>query len=148
MIKLSKYINYVLYLIFAITLVYVVMFYFGEWNEDSAYPHPVSTDAFLNWANILIWITIVITLVFELFHIVMNPKSAVRTLISVAIILGIVFIAYSLSDSAEMNIIGYNGTDNVPSMLTMAGTMLYTTYILFGVTVAVILYAELSRFFK
>ena len=148
MIKLSKYINYVLYLIFAITLVYVVMFYFGEWNEDSAYPHPVSTDAFLNWANILLWIAIGITLAFELFHIVMNPKSAVRTLISVGIILVIVFIAYSLSDSTALDIIGYNGPDNVPSKLTMAGTMLYTMYILFGVTLVVILYVELSRFFK
>ncbi len=148
MIKLSKYINYILYLIFAITFVYVVMFYFGEWNEDSAYPHPVYTDVFLNWANILLWFTIGITLVFEIFHIVMNPKGAVRTFISGGIILVIVFIAYSLSDNAIMEIVGYNGTDNVPSMLTMAGTILYTAYILFGVAVAVILYAQLSRFFK
>ena len=146
--KISKYSNYVLYLLFAITLVYVGMFYFGDVNEDSAYPHPVATDSFLNWANILFWGTIAVTLVFELYHIVMNPKSAVRTLISLAIIAVIVLIAYDMSDDTPLKIVGYQGPDNVPSMLTMAGTMLYTTYILFAVTIVVILYSELSRLFK
>ncbi len=146
--KISKYSNYVLYLLFAITLVYVGMFYFGDVNEDSAYPHPVATDSFLNWANILFWGTIAVTLVFELYHIVMNPKSAVRTLISLAIIAVIVLIAYGMSDDTPLKIVGYQGPDNVPSMLTMAGTMLYTTYILFAVTIVVILYSELSRLFK
>jgi hypothetical protein len=78
----------------------------------------------------------------------MNPKSALRTLVSLAIIGVIVLVAYSLSDDTPLQIIGYQGPDNVPSMLTMAGTMLYTMYILFGVTLAVILYTELSRLFK
>jgi len=146
--KIAKYSNYVLYLLFAITLVYVVMFYFGDVNEDSAYPHPVATDSFLNWANILFWVAIAITLGFELYHIVMNPKSAVRTLISLAIIAVIVLVAYGLSDDTPLKIVGYQGSDNVPSMLTMAGTMLYTMYILFAVTIVVILYSELSRLFK
>ncbi len=148
MSKISKYSNYVLYLLFAITLVYVIMFYFGDVNEDSAYPHPVATDAFLNWANILFWVAIAITLGFELYHIVMNPKSAVRTLISLAIIAVIVLVAYGLSDDTPLKIVGYQGPDNVPSMLAMAGTMLYTMYILFAVTLVVILYTELSRLFK
>ncbi len=148
MSKLSNYLNYLLYLLFAITAVYALVFYFGEWNMDSAYPHPVSTDSFLNWAKILVWITAAVTLAFELFHIVMNPKNAIRTLISLVIILVIVFIAYSLSDNTLMKLVGYNGADNVASMLTMAGTMLYTMYILFGVTIAVILYVEISRVFK
>jgi len=146
--KISKYSNYVLYLLFAITLVYIIMFYFGPMNEDSAYPHPVATDAFLNWANILFWIAVVITLGFELFHIAMNPKSAVRTLISLGILLVLVLIAYSMADDTPLKLIGYNGPDNVPSMLKMSGTMLYTTYLLFFVTILVILYSELSRVFK
>ena len=146
--KISKYSSYVLYLLFAITLVYVGMFYFGDVNEDSAYPHPVATDSFLNWANILFWVSIVITFGFEIFHILMNPKSALRTLVSLAIIGVIVVVAYGLSDDTPLKIIGYQGPDNVPSMLTMAGTMLYTMYILFGVTLAVILYTEVSRIFE
>ena len=146
--KISKYSSYVLYLLFIITLGYAAYFYLGPENTDSAYPHPVATDAFLNWANILFWVTIVITLGFEIFHIIMNPKSAVRTLISLAIIGVIVLIAYALADGTPLKIVGYQGPDNVPSMLKMAGTMLYTMYILFGVTIVVILYTELSRLFK
>ena len=146
--KISKYSNYVLYLLFAITLVYAGMFYLGDVNESGAYPYPVATDSFLNWANILFWVALVITFSFELFHIVMNPKSALRTLVSLAIIGVIVLIAYSMSDGTPLNIVGYQGPDNVPSMLKMAGTMLYTTYFLFAITLIVILYTELSRMFK
>ena len=148
MTKLSKYLNYFQYLLFAITIVYAGVFFFGEQIEDVAYPHPASTDAFLDWAKVLFWIAVGVTLLFELYHIVMNPKSAVRTLISLGIILVIVFAAYGMADDTPMKIVGYNGPDNVPSMLTMAGTMLYTMYILFGVTLATILYAEISRLFK
>ncbi|NPA36579.1 MAG: hypothetical protein GXO47_06995 [Chlorobi bacterium] len=148
MSKIAKYSSYVQYLLFAITLVYMAMFYLGDVNEDSAYPHPVATDAFLNWGIILFFITVVITFLFEVYHIVMNPRSAVRTLASLGIILVIVLIAYALADDTPLHIIGYNGPDNVPSMLKMSGTMLYTMYILFGITLVVILYTELSRVFK
>ncbi|MCG8579286.1 MAG: hypothetical protein MI866_05190, partial [Bacteroidales bacterium] len=60
----------------------------------------------------------------------------------------IVLVAYAMSDDTPLQLIGYNGSDNVPSMLTLAGTMLYGTYLLFGIVVVAILYSEISRLFK
>lgn len=148
MSKLSNLLNYVLYLLLAVTLVFAGLFFFGGEIEGEAYYTPSYTEAMLNWAKLLVYITAGIALIFEIINIIIHPKSAVRTLISLGIIVLIVLVAYSLSDTTPMKIIGYNGPDNVPSMLSMAGTMLYTTYILFGITVVAILYAELSRMFK
>ena len=89
-----------------------------------------------------------LAILFEVFHLVMNPKNAIRSLISMAVLGVIVLLAYSLSDNTPLQLIGYNGPDNVPSMLTMAGTFLWGTYILFGVVIIAILYSELSRLFK
>ncbi|WP_439183982.1 hypothetical protein [Carboxylicivirga taeanensis] len=151
MTKLSKILNIVLYLLLAITLVFAGMFYFGEWLTEAdgvAHDTPVYTETFLNWAKLLIYVTAGVSLLFEVFHLVMNPRNAVRSLVSIAILGVITLVAYGLSDDTPLQLIGYQGADNVPSMLTMAGTMLYGTYLLFGIVLVAILYTELSRLFK
>ncbi|MCU4162662.1 hypothetical protein [Carboxylicivirga caseinilyticus] len=148
MTKLSKILNIVLYLLLAITLVFAAMFFFGGEVEGAAYTTPVYTNAFLNWGILLVFLTGGITLLAEVFNLVMHPKNAVRTLISMGLLLIVVLVSYALADTTPLDIIGYQGPDNVPSMLAMAGTMLYGMYILFGVAVIAILYSELSRLFK
>lgn len=148
MTKLSKILNAVLYLLLAVTLVFAGLFYFGGEIEGETFYTPVYTASFLNWGKLLVMITAGITLLAEIFNLVVHPKNAVRTLISIGILLVVVLISYSLADTTPLHIIGYQGADNVPSMLAMAGTMLYGMYILFGVAILAILYAELSRLFK
>ncbi|TRX64577.1 hypothetical protein [Carboxylicivirga sp. M1479] len=148
MTKLSKILSIVLYLLLAITLVFAGMFFFGGEVVGETYYTPLYTESFLNWAKLLIYITAGVSVLFEVFHLVANPKNAMRSLISMAILGVIVLVAYSLSDATPLQLIGYNGPDNVPSMLTLAGTMLYGTYLLFGIVVSAILYTELSRLFK
>ncbi len=148
MTKLVKILNIVLYLLLAVTLVFAGLFFFGGEIVGETYYTPVYTESFLNWGIILVFATAGITLIAEIFQLIMHPRNAVRTLISIGILLVITLIAYSLADTTPMNIIGYSGSDNVPSMLAMAGTMLYGTYILFGIVIIAILYTELSRLFK
>ncbi len=148
MTKLTKILNIVLYVLLAITLVFAGMFYFGGEEVGAALPTPIYTESFLNWGKLLTIVAAGVTLVFEVLNLIFHARNAVRTFISIGGLLVVTFIAYGLSDSTPMEIIGYNGPDNVPSMLSMAGTMLYGTYILFGVVVVAILYTELSRMFK
>lgn len=148
MTKLSKILNIVLYLLLAITMVFAGLFFFGGEVPGETYQTPVYTESFLNWGKLLIYITAGVSLLFEGFHLIMNPRNAVRSLISMALLGVIVLVAYGLSDDTPLQLIGYTGADNVPSMLTMAGTMLYGTYLLFGIVIAAILYTELSRLFK
>jgi hypothetical protein len=148
MTKLSKILNYVLYLLLALALVFAAIFYFGEWDLEHPYPHPLFTDTFLNLAKVFVIITAGVTLVFEVINIVTQPKNAVRTLISIVIVVVLVLIAYGMADVTPMKLPGYQGADNVPSMLSLAGTILYTMYFLIGGAVVAILYTELSRMFK
>ncbi|MBK3517618.1 hypothetical protein [Carboxylicivirga marina] len=148
MTKLSKILNIVLYLLLAVTLVFAGMFFFGGDVPGETYKTPVFTESFLDWAKLLIYIAAGVSLLFEVFHLVVNPKNAMRSIISMGILGVIVLVAYAMSDDTPLQLIGYNGPDNVPSMLNLAGTMLYGTYLLFGIVISAILYAELSRLFK
>ena len=47
-----------------------------------------------------------------------------------------------------MKIIGYNGPDNVPSMLILSDTIIYTMYFLFAGAVLAILGTEIYRRMK
>mgnify|MGYP003573972587 CR=1 FL=1 len=148
MTKLSKILSIIQYALLAITLVFAGMFFFGGEIVGETYYTPVYTESFLNWGKLLVIVAAGISLLFEVFNLIVHPKNAVRTLISIGLLLVVVLISYGLADTTPLSIIGYQGADNVPSMLAMAGTMLYGMYILFGVAVIAILYAELSRMFK
>jgi hypothetical protein len=148
MTKLSKILSIVLYAILAITLVFAGLFYFGGEIEGATYYTPAYTETFLNWGIALVIGTAVITLLFEIVRLVINPKNAVRSLVSIAIIALVIFIAYSLSDATILNLPGYEGSDNVPSMLVLSDTFLYTMYFLFGGAFLAIIYTEVSRMFR
>ncbi len=150
MTKLSKILNIVLYLLLAITLVFTGLFFFGPWLTEAdgvAHDTPIYTESFLNWAKLLIYVAAGVALLFEVYHLVMNPKNAVRSLVSMGILGVIVLVAYGLSDDTPLQLVS-ESADNIPSMLTMAGTMLWGTYLLFGIVIVAILYTELSRLFK
>jgi len=148
MTKLSKILNIVLYAILAVTLVFAGLFFFGGEVEGAAYPTPIYTESFLNWGIALVIGTGVVTLLFEVVRLIINPKNARRSLVSIALIALVVFIAYSLSDATILDLPGYNGSDNVPSMLILSDTFLYTMYFLFGGSFLAIIYTEVSRMFR
>ncbi len=148
MSKLAKIISFVLYALIAITVVFLIMFYTGGDVPGETYVTPVYTDAFLNWAKFLAVAAAVLTILFEVYHVVTNPKNAVRSLISIAVLAIIAFVSYGLADGTPMNLGAYEGSDNVPSMLKMAGMFIYGTYILIGGVLVAIVVAEVSKLVK
>ncbi len=148
MTKLSKILSLVLYALLAVTVVLTILYFTGGEVPGELYATPVYTDLFLNWAKLLVALTAAITVLFEIVNIVLNPKNAVRSLISVGVLIVIALVSYSLADDTPLMLSGYEGGDNVPSMLKMAGAFLYGTYILLGIVVVAILGTELSRMFK
>lgn len=107
------------------------------------------TDIALIWAYILVIITLIASLVFPLIAVIKNPKALVRLLLVLAGTAVLVVIAYLLSKDTPIEIIGYTGTDNSdPGTLKMIDTVLFITYMLFGLAIASILYAVISRAFK
>lgn len=148
MTKLSSILNIVLLSLLAITLFFAGLFYFGGYVEGTIYPTPIYTESFLNWAKALLIATASVAIVFEIIFILLRPKNAVRSVISLLGLAVVVFIAYSLGDGTPLNLVGYEGPDNVPSMLIMSDMFLYTMYFLFGIAIVSIAYSEISRLFR
>ncbi|TLX74975.1 hypothetical protein E9993_11320 [Labilibacter sediminis] len=148
MSKLSKILSYVLYALLAVTVVFTIMYFTGGDVPGEAYTTPVYTDLILNWAKFLVVATAGITILFEVVNVALNPKNAMRSLVSIAVLIVIAFVSYGLADGTPLNLGGYEGSDNVPSMLKLAGAFLYGTYVLLGIVVVAILGTELSKVFK
>ena len=107
------------------------------------------TDIALIWAYLLILITLIASVVFPLIAVISNPKALIRLLAVLAGAAVLVVISYLLSKDTPIDIIGYTGTDNSdPGTLKMIDTVLFVTYMLFGLALASILYAIISRAFK
>ena len=107
------------------------------------------TDIALMWAYILVLITLIAAIAFPLVAVISNPKALVRLLIVLAGFVVLVVISYLLASDTAIEIIGYDGTGNSdPGTLKMVDTVLFLTYMLFGLAVGSILYAIVSRAFK
>ena len=107
------------------------------------------TDIALMWAYFLILITLIAAIAFPLVAVISNPKALIRLLIVLAGFAVLVVVSYLLSSDTAMEIIGYDGTGNTdPGTLKMVDTVLFLTYMLFGLAIGSILYAITSKAFK
>jgi hypothetical protein len=79
---------------------------------------------------------------------VTNPKAAKKTLITIVGVALLIFVAWLWASDAILDMPHYEGKDNVPSILKLAGTGIRTAYILAGLAVLSILYSEIVKYFK
>ena len=121
----------------------------GEVTSGWEYLLYFRTDIALIWAYILVLITLIASIVFPLIAVISNPKALFRLLGVLAGAAVLVLISWLISKDTPIEIIGYTGTDNSdPAILKMIDTVLFVTYMLFGIALASILYAIISRAFK
>ncbi len=149
--KIRKIISIILYVLMGISLVLVVLFYFGKLvpgTEGTNMEEPLITGKILIWAAILIILTAGLAVIFPIMHLISNPKSTKNSLFVILGVAILIFIAYSLASSEVLEIPGYTGIDNVPGPLKFTGTGLFLTYILAGLAVLSILFSEISKYFK
>lgn len=110
-------------------------------------PEP-NVDAMLRWTYAMVGIATLSAVLLPLVNIAKNPKSAVRSLIGLAIVAVVVLIAYALSDATPVytpgNAEGY--TDALE--LRLSDTGLITTYIALGIAIASIVVTEVYNLFK
>jgi hypothetical protein len=107
------------------------------------------TDIALIWAYILVVLTLLAALIFPLISVLSNTKALIRLLAVLAGAAVLVVVSWLLSSSNPIEITGYTGTDNSdPGTLKMIDTVLFVTYMLFGLAIASILYAIISKAFK
>ena len=143
------------YLLMVVSVVLVVIFYLknGQVNPDDPVTKQMSElgsalNNFTYWTYFMVAVAVFVTLIFPIAHMVTNPKSGLKTLISLAVLALVFFIGYQLADDTIMNIPGYDGPDNIPSRLKLSGMAIYAMYIMLGGALVAMLYSSVSRLFR
>ena len=105
---------------------------------------PRFTNVLLCWIYVLVALVILVTFGFVIAKLVetfkVDPK---RGLTSVGVVLGAVALCalcWVLGSPEKVEILGYEGTDNVGSMARMSDAIMYLVYILTASTVAALVW--------
>ena len=105
---------------------------------------PKFTNVLLCWIYVLVALVILVTFGFVIAKLVETFKVySKRALKSVGVVLGAVvlcIICWFLGSPEKVEIIGYEGTDNVGNMARMSDAIMYLVYILTASTVAALVW--------
>ena len=139
--KIKLIIDIFLILFLAVSVVLAVYFYIHikDLNVSVA-----PLNLFFYWAYFLLALAILFAfIVGPLVGMIQTPKSAIKGIISAAVLLGVVAIAYSFSSTTpvDLNI----EIKNMTFALRLADTSLYSAYILGGLGIIAIIIAELKE---
>ena len=158
MAKLSYKVSYyALYVMFAIILVVLGMFFFGGDAQgdavlasvDAEMWQPAQTDALLYLMYVLFGLAIAATVIAAVFQfgaaLKDNPANAIKSLLGLVLLVVVLVVAWSMGDGTPMQIQGYSGTDNVPFWLKITDMFLYSIYILLFVTVVAIIVSGIKK---
>ena len=111
------------------------------------YANVISDDLLMYWAYVLLILTAVITIVAPIIYFILNPKSAIKFLITLGIMIIVGFISYFISGN-EFTSLQLEEMDITADTSHWVGTGLAFTYILAGLTILAIIYSSISRIFK
>ena len=143
------------YLLMAVSVVLVVIFYVknGSVNPDDSIDKQMAElgpvfNGFVIWTYFMVAVAVFFTLIFPIINMVTNPKSGLKSLISIAFLALVLFIGYQLADDTTLVLPGYTGSDNVASTLKLTGMGIYTMYFLFGGALLAVLYSSISKLFR
>ena len=105
---------------------------------------PKFTDILLYWNYVLVGVVILVTFGFVIAKLVETFKvDAKRGLVSVVVVLaavGLCALCWFLGSPEKVEILGYEGTDNVGNMARMSDAIMYLVYILTASTVAALVW--------
>jgi MFS family permease len=105
---------------------------------------PKFTNVLLYWIYALVVLVILVTFGFVLAKLVetfkVDPKAGVRSILVVLAAVGLCALCWFLGSPEKMEIIGYEGTDNVGNMARLSDAIMYLVYILTASTVAALVW--------
>ena len=158
-VRIQKVSGTVLYVMLAITLVILGMFFFGGETPldqrlvaDTAMEEPAQTDALIYWMYILFGIAVIITIAAAIYQFVTgfidSPMTAIKSLLGVNLIIVVFVISWAMGSDQPLVMPGYDGAENVPFWLKLTDMFLYTIYIMMGAMILLIFGFGIAKKFK
>lgn len=134
-----------LWVLLAIGIVASILFFAGGSNGSlevagDFLPIPKFTSMFLFWNYILVALVCLVTLAVVVWEFVKTYKvDKIQALKKLAVVVGFVLllvVCWFVGSPEKVDIIGYEGTDNVGAMARLSDACLYVTYVLVIATIA------------
>lgn len=107
----------------------------------------VALDVMLVWSLIVVLLTIAATIIMQLIAMFMNPKSAVRSLIGLGILVVVFLISYALATDDPIRLTSGKVLDDSFD-LKFSDTALWMTYLTFCGVILSILWGEIYKVIK
>ena len=135
-----------------ISIIVLALFYFGGQVADhekvaADMSQPRFTDLILFWCYILLVVTVVVLIAFAIIDFARglkeNPKKAMSGFLAILALGALLVVTYIMGDGTLLNIPGYDGTDNVPTMLKLTDMWLYSCYFMMVVTILALIFTPL-----
>jgi hypothetical protein len=105
-----------------------------------------SIDFGLYFLYLLLGVALVVAIILPVVNLFSNPKSLIRIVIGAVVLIGLFFVAYSMSDgSVTPKWVALGQTESDIKLISAGIVMLYV--FLFGSVLAMI-YAEVAKLFK
>ena len=140
----------VLWLLILAGIGVVGLFFFGgdlaEGHEVAGdiLPIPTYSDVLLFWTYALVGVVIAVTFGFVLVKFGASFKTDVKgALTSLGVVLGSIllcWLCWNFGSDAKVEIIGYEGDENVGFMARLTDAIMYLTYILTGATIVTLVF--------
>lgn len=146
-IKIQKISGTVLYVILAISLVILALFFAGgeDANRIIADPEmsqPLYTDPLIYWMYVLMGVTVVVTVLAAIFQFASSfmdsPKDAIKSLLGLVALVVLFIVSWAIGSGEPLVLPAYDGAENVPFWLKITDMFLYSIYFLMGATVFLI----------
>lgn len=131
---------YVLYALFAITIVVLGLFYFGGQAETpivestDAISQPAFTDTLLYQMYGMIGLTVALTILAFVKQFASafkdSPKKALKSLTGGLFLAVVLIVSWAMGSTDALSIAGYEGVHNVPFWLKLTDMFIFTIYFL------------------
>ena len=138
-----------LWVLMAVGIIASVMFFVGgsEGSLEVAGDFldiPKFTDILLYWNYVLVGVVILVTFGFVIAKLVetfkVDPKRGLTSVGVIVAAIGLCVLCWFLGSPEKVEILGYEGTDNVGNMARMSDAIMYLVYILTASTVVALLW--------
>lgn len=137
---LSTYTKVLSWLLMGVSIIITILFFLSNQDIDSVEP-------FIDWAYILFAIAAVSALIFPVVNMVRNPKNVTKSLVGLLALAVIFVIGYVLADATPIPSPTQNPDLSNPTVLVISDTGLIATYLLFGISMLLLLYTGIRSAF-
>jgi lysylphosphatidylglycerol synthetase-like protein (DUF2156 family) len=135
--KLSKYANWVLYVLMAVSAVLAVLFYMES----------LDTSRFLQWGYFLMFSGVIVAIASPVYELFLSPKNIIKLLVILVVVAILGFIAYSLAGNtfSETKLELLKITEQTSRNVGMG---IIFTYIAFAIALLAIAFSSILKIFK